>query len=73
MLVEVALEVKKELEAALEVGREGRALRAGASVLGYWVKPCGTRVGNKERWKVCRTPTQDPSTDLFRAYQRSLA
>ena len=33
----------------------------------YWdlgLKPCGTRVGDKERCKRRRTPTQDPSTDL---------
>ena len=33
-----------------------------ASVLGSWVKPCGTRLGIRKGGKGRRTPTQDPST-----------
>ena len=35
-----------------------------SSVLGSWVITTRDTVGNKERWKRRRTPTQDPSTDL---------
>ena len=36
----------------------------GASVLGSWGNTTRGAVRNKERWKMCHTPTQDPSTNL---------
>ena len=45
--------------------RAGLGLATAESVLGSWVKPCGTRLGirNKEYGIMRRTPTQNPSTD----------
>ena len=39
------------------------------SVLGSWGNTMRDAVRNKERWKRCRTPTQDPSTNFRGASQ----